>query len=255
MIKVCVLGIAILFACGPNEGRAQQQQHPDDNPKPTVTVNASPASGQQTATNVKAPELRAAAEWANWLIVLLTTCTLIVIICQTIATAKSAAAAEKSAKAAERAGSALENSERAWVMVEAKFPLGAGPLSTSGGINDGFTITDFEVIVENAGRTPAWVYEQVVQMSVSKLPPVPEFDSTAERNSGIYPIVQNQPATTWKPYTKAKGIPDLDGQPYIFGVVRYRDSFSDSRETYFGYIVKDWKRLERLPNPAFNKYT
>jgi hypothetical protein len=116
-------------------------------------------------------------------------------------------------------------------------------------------MTDFEVIVKNVGPTPAWVYEQIVQMTVSKLPPIPEFDETSETDIGVYPVVQDEPATTWKPFVEAKGLPDLDGHPYIFGVVRYRDSFSDFRETYFGYVVRDHKRLERLRNPAYNKYT
>lgn len=140
-------------------------------------------------------------------------------------------------------------------MVEIKFPLTAGPLSFSSGINDGSTITDFEIIVKNAGRTPAWVYEQVVQMTVSKFPPTIEFDDTSKTDTGVYPVIRDEPALTWKPFVQAKGLPDVDGQPYIFGVVRYRDLFSDFRETYFGYVVRDHKRLERLRDSSYNKYT
>jgi hypothetical protein len=241
--------LAILFAHCPNEASAQQKQQSDNTAQPPITVNCNNiASDPQSASKQKPLEPHAGIEYSQWALVFIAALTGWAVFDQ-------ARAATKAAKSAETSASALVNSERAWVIVEVKFPLGAGPLSFSGGINDGSTITDFEIIVKNAGRTPAWVYEQRVQMTVSKLPPLPAFDETAKTDIGVYPVVQDQPATTWKPFVEAKGLPDLDGQPYIFGVVRYRDSFSDSRETYFGYVVSDHKRLERLPNPAYNMYT
>ena len=252
MAVSAVFLLAVSMSGQPNQTPKDKGAISDNHHPATVSIDSHDSYGypQEASTKPKDESLSwdAAIKRPEWWAIVIALGTLGLIWWQARATAKAAEATLKQANH-------VVASERAWVMVEIKFPPGAGPLSFSGGINDGSTITDFEIIVKNAGRTPAWVYEQVVQMTVSKLPPLPEFDKTSKTDIGVYPVVQDQPATTWKPFIEARGLPDLDGQPYIFGVVRYRDSFSHFRETYFGYVVRDHKRLERLPNPAYNKYT
>jgi len=248
-----VLITIIAVSCNTNPPK-QRKQHNCCNISPSPSEDKANQAHQDAQAPEGPPGWRGLVAWPEGVTALAVITSLFFIGWQALKTHHAADAAKLSAKAAENSATAMINGERAWVMAEVKFPLGAGPLSFSGGINDGSTITDFEVVVKNVGRTPAWIYEQVVQMTVSKLPPAPEFDETCQTNMGVYPVVQDEPATTWKPFVEAKGLPDLDGQPYIFGVVRYRDAFSDFRETYFGYVVRDHKRLERLPNPAYNKY-
>jgi hypothetical protein len=95
--------------------------------------------------------------------------------------------------------------------------------------------------------------------------PIPDFPFTGEGstemtghvNYEIRPLTQGQSPVIRKAWVIGKGIatPDNGLHVYIFGVVRYRDAFSSSRETYFGYCVNANKWLELIPNEAYNRHT
>jgi hypothetical protein len=198
-----------------------------------------------------------------WAIIL----TLLAIAEQTSQTRKSAEATQESARAALIQANHMIASERAWVMVEAKFEHGLG-LAWSAGETQASVI----IGLLNAGPTPAWVYQQYVYLMVSPTViaslseyPTPNFPFTGEGSKDmighvsyeICPLTQGQPSATWKAWVRGKGLATQQNglHVYIFGVVRYRDAFSSRRETYFGYSVKANNRLERIPNEAYNKHT
>lgn len=160
------------------------------------------------------------------------------------------------------------DADRAWVMAEVTFRDNGG-LSVGGSMPAIQTITEVEIRVTNAGPTPAWIFEQWVQLKVS--PEViasrtkyqsPQFPfigegKTAAVNYQIHPMVQGQNPVIWKAHIWDDQFPTEENglHAYIFGVVRYRDAFSAMRETYFGYHVKGYKLLERIPNDAYNRHT
>ena len=155
-------------------------------------------------------------------------------------------------------------------MVEATFESGpGGGLFWGDGLNGEETAADVELRISNAGSTPAWVYEQYVYlmvtpeviMSMNEYPtpkfPYPKEGMVGHENYQISPLAPGQAPIKWKALVKDKGKSTVENgmYAYIFGVIRYRDAFDSSRETYFGYTVKANKRLERIPNEAYNKHT
>lgn len=185
---------------------------------------------------------------------------------QAFETQKAAAASRHSAEASEKNAIALVNSQRAWVMVDAQLEQGAGVAYSLDETN-----ASVELSIWNSGPTPAWVYEQYVYLKLSPdiiasrtEYPMPDFPYTGDGSTGmkghvnyeIHPIANGQAPITWKAWVQASGFasPDNGLHMYIFGVVRYRDAFSATRETYFGYRVVGNKRLERIPNEAYNKH-
>jgi hypothetical protein len=240
--------LVILSAYCPNKSGAQSQNDPKDEPSSPVTiVDNSTRQNQTCGASKKMPEPHAEIEYSQWALVFIAALT-------GWAVFNQARAATKAAKSAEASASALVNSERAWVMANVRLKP---QLAISFDLRDAHIDIDIDLI--NAGRTPAWVYEQRVQMVIETDPPlVPQFLDGAVVIDGTFPVVQNQPAVTSAALVSAEGsIPDPSNgmHIYIFGIVRYRDTFSPSRETYFGYVIRGNNRLERIPNEAYNKHT
>jgi hypothetical protein len=183
--------------------------------------------------------------------------------------------AQVSAQAALLSAQAVINAERAWVMVDVRFvpPFHLAKLSSSDG--SVHTRAKMEVSIKNCGPTPAWVVEQYICLRVADFvvmskeeyltPKFPHFAEdgpyaghgrVSSANYSILPLVQGQEPVKWEADLSDPGWATEDNGLYvhIFGVVRYRDAFSRSRETYFGYSV--WKgELERMPSEAYNKNT
>jgi hypothetical protein len=173
-------------------------------------------------------------------------------------------AAVRTIKAIEKQVQSQIDADRAWLMVEARFDPTLGVALHTGGIS-----AEIELVISNAGPTPAWVYEQYVYLvalpqvitSLNKYPS-PQFPYLDENASGhanyeIHPMAQGDPPKTWKAWVSYEGHPSTQNgpYPYVIGVVRYRDAFSALRETYFGYSVESFKRMSRIPNEAYNKHT
>lgn len=196
-----------------------------------------------------------------WVVIL----TFAVIGWQADETRKAARASEVAATASLKQAEQMVNSERAWIMAEANFEHGGGLVWGSGEQTQAVV----ELSIVNAGPTPAWVYEQWVQLKVSpevimsmNKYPSPQFPLIGEGKSAhvnyqIHPVTEGQEPIKWKAYVSDEGIPTEENRlhVYIFGVVRYRDAFNSCRETHFGYVVRNNKRLERIPNEAYNKHT
>jgi hypothetical protein len=255
ILLACLLTIVIPHhALGEKQGGASApQQRVQDAAPPTPAPEKAPAPGpEQQNSRCGTPPLLTNPEF--WLAILAVP-SLYVLWLQSKANGVAAEAARVSAVAAQNSASALINSERAWIMVDVRLKK---QLGISHGTNSSHA--DIEIDVRNAGRTPAWIHERLVQMSILvDPPPVPQFGDQAKTIDGVFPVGPNEPAPTANAFLSAQGQraewPNKDIHLYIWGVVRYRDSFGQSRETYFGYIVRGNNQLERLPQEAYNKQT
>jgi hypothetical protein len=208
--------------------------------------------------------------WPNGVTVWALFLTLLTIADQTRHTARAAQASEAAIAVALKQAEHTVNSERAWVMAELRFEHGGG-LST-GSHGEGWpeqSMATVIVSIKNAGSTPAWVYEQFVHLEESPriLTSLEKYESpnfpfigegkTSNVNYQIHPLTPGDDPIGWRAWVFDDGVPTPENglHVYIYGVVRYRDAFDTKRETYFGYSVKGDKRLERIPNEAYNKHT
>jgi hypothetical protein len=199
-----------------------------------------------------------------WLLIL----TLGAIVWQAWETRKAAIASEVAAAASLKQANHLIASERAWVMAELRFEHSGLFRGDDGTAFGGQTMASVILSIKNSGPTPAWVYEQFIHLDVSPeiitslgTYPSPNFPFIGEGKESfvsyeIHPISQGDDPVGTGALVRDDGVPTPENglHTYIFGVVRYRDAFSLKRETYFGYSVKG-RRLERIPNEAYNKHT
>ncbi len=159
-------------------------------------------------------------------------------------------ATETAAKAAELNAEALINSERAWVMVDIENDHGNGQIKAE--ILSGLAIV---CICRNHGKSTAWVTQKLIRMERSiAIPEKPQLEDAdafqdepeplAEIPSRCHHVVEPRPVNPSGPTT------------FIYGVVKYRDIFNRSRETFFGYRHDPTGKLERIAGyPEYNKNT
>ncbi len=261
---VAVLSLGAVAIGDPQDNRNDHKEVAKRDLSPTITtVDNSTRQPEANSSTEKPPESHAGIEWSNWALVLIGGAGVITAYCTLRRIGQQTKATRIAAEAALKQANHMVAAERAWIMAEAKFEHGGGLVRVG---DETQAIVELSIL--NAGPTPAWIYEQWVQLKVS--PEVimsrtqyqsPQFPFVGEGrfahvNYEIHPVTQGQSPITWKAYIRDKGIPTEENglHVYIFGVVRYRDVFSSSRETYFGYSVKANKRLERIPNEAYNKH-
>ncbi len=158
----------------------------------------------------------------------------------------------------------LVSSERSWVMVHiAQRQIGIQV--TTGG--DGRTTSGISIILNytNAGRTPCWITQKRIQFAlVERLPEEPVFDETAVVIDFLEPLVVGEElrldlnlacsgehfvvlSAEQTPLKSSGG-----NTPIVYGVFKYRDSFSTDRETRFGYTISGHGVLRRIQSAAYN---
>jgi hypothetical protein len=170
---------------------------------------------------------------------------------------KQTEANHKSADAAHKSADALVSAERAWVMVEVHWATQRGQLfrneSSDGTVR---TMADVNLICRNQGKTPAWITERHIRIEVTdSVAPQPQLQG-AEISYDPEPLAVGGADSFQHWSLIGDGWAGEGRFVLIYGVVKYRDVFSPSRETWFGYIVKpDGHRLERIAHPEYNKNT
>ncbi len=238
---------------------AKQQATTQHCPQPTnpviVVVNPPRASGQRDSTDTKThngPPI-----YSNWALVIVTFLAAVAALLSLHFIRMQAVSTEKAANAANNNAIAVINAERAWVM--ANLEKGPGPGTHSTGSDD--TSVYFRLTLKNDGRTPAWITRRdmclVVKEKSVMLPEVPDFSRAQTSEDQAIPISANGTSPAIDEWIKAEGCQGMEDDLILYGVVKYRDVFSEmDRETFFAYSVgvgEKWKRLRGYPQ--YNRNT
>jgi hypothetical protein len=177
-----------------------------------------------------------------------------ILVWQTILTRTAANAAKVSADA-------LINSERAWIMVDIDPVPGLGGGRMLGGMENEthtqVTSAQFRITCRNEGKTPAWITEKRACLKIMNgSPPVnPDLNSTKVIQYEPEPLAVGKETRRDGSLTY-EGWENLGQITIIYGVIKYRDVFADSRSTVFGYVLTVDNRFERLTGlPEYNKNT
>jgi hypothetical protein len=252
----------------PNNPRAQTNNASDSKGTPPLRVVNNCGPTYEAEQEQHYSPRGSTSVWANvpnWLLVGVGIITFLAVWKQAVETKKAAKAAQESVAAVEKqtpllqasadaarmSAEALVNSERAWVMTkvcrkkECRPEIGEytdhqGELCT--------TISGFEWISRNDGRTPAWIIEQKLWCRIAqKLPDIPDISSPAcIRIGGPNPLGVGESNELPIDWAWCKGKRGHPGDPpsawgdrplFIYGVVKYRDIFGQY-ETWFGYILR-----------------
>jgi hypothetical protein len=180
--------------------------------------------------------------------------------------------ATKAANAAEKSANAVISAERAYVIADveqkevqifvSESPAGDARSTTS-------SVGSIVVTFRNVGRVPCWITQKKIQFAlVEKLPEEPIFDDTAVVDDFPEPVIVGQPLRVEWQHLIAQGehviilsaMPTKtpfagSNAPIVYGVIKYRDVFSENRETRFGYRITGHGHLRRINSPAYNTNT
>jgi hypothetical protein len=161
---------------------------------------------------------------------------------------------------------ALIASERAWIMVDiAPAPGWGGKVhGTIGdhvakGIHTQTTSFALRVISRNEGKAPAWIIEKRICVDIrnASLPTIPDLDSIQTRDYEPQPVaVGKEGIPAWDITPSCDGHEDVGRTTVIYGAIIYRDPFSESHITTFGYSIAPDGQLKRLEGlPKYNENT
>jgi hypothetical protein len=114
-------------------------------------------------------------------------------------------------------------------------------------------VLKFEVKVENSGQTPAFDTIVFIDLKLRPLPdpgPLPFEDNEFASRQTIGPghhvtITDSHRLLTTQEYDAIKNSTQT---LYLFGRVRYRDTFGQRRETTYRYFI-------RIPDPSVEAFT
>jgi hypothetical protein len=244
-----------------DESHAQTTKKPDPEPPPSNAVvvvkqETSNTQGDGTKNDPKSylARLFAPENLPNIALFFVGVIGIIVAICTLKIIARQTTAIEKQ-------GEVMINSERAWIMVEIVPVPGMGEHISHGVVTSStqvHTVVRVRILCRNEGNVPAWIIERRVGVMIasSPLPDAPEFNSIQTINSEPEPVPSGRDARPWDATPSCEGA-EGDGQTIIvYGVVKYRDTFSEGHATTFGYSLRYKNSAVRLEgNPKYNKNT
>ena len=112
------------------------------------------------------------------------------------------------------------------------------------------------IVCQNQGRTPAWITEIHACLDIVDFPPaIPDFTHADPVQLEPEPLAVKQKFSP-KDFTLQRDKGRETGlMTVIYGIVKYRDVFSDGRTTTFGYKVGIDGAFERLAASAYNRNT
>ena len=158
-------------------------------------------------------------------------------------------------------------SERAWMMAELEWPPGHPDFpelnkprqTTNPSSGEPITSVPYCLRCSNDGKTPGWIIKRrACAQIVDTVPPQPDMEQLHTMKMGQEPVKVGAEAPIWEGAIGCAGHLK-DGQTLIiWGVVTYRDAFSETRETYWGYYWipgKTGPNLHRILEPAYNRHT
>jgi hypothetical protein len=177
---------------------------------------------------------------------------IIVLICQTIITRKAANAADRSARAAELTAERFAQIEGGRITVTIDWTTGVGKKSFH---EDGTMHLLIDVFFKNDGKSSAWI-KQIrlnAQMFENTIPAEPDFQNIPIIYDGIKILEPTQEYRQHEtPLVKKDG---FGKWIIVWGAVEFGDTFSDDKESTFGYIATIDDKLQRLSGAAYNKQT
>lgn len=159
-------------------------------------------------------------------------------------------------KAANANAIALINGERAWVMANIKWPTDR---MRQININSDKTGLDMFLTFQNDGGTPVWITEKFCRLAIVDL--IPEQPNFADVGDGDFIDVSPEPlsvngSSEVRMTLLCLGKSGWERATVIYGFIKYRDVFSPSRETRFGFVVGPDNELTRIAGrPEYNKNT
>ncbi len=170
----------------------------------------------------------------------------------TVESAKTAAAA------AERSALASVNAERGWMLADLAWQERA-KLTDTVTAGTPSTVANVRLLYSNRGKTPCVVTEIVARFEIrDAIDPEPDLSFGIVRNMPEAVPVGDKPrelalelqAGKRRIYAGNKGL------MVIYGTMRYRDVFNETRETRFGYAIDSSTfTLERIVGfPEYNKH-
>lgn len=197
------------------------------------------------------------AIWLTFALVLIGAVTFGVVLYQAIQTKKATIAAKEAAEAARLNAEAFINSERSWIMVDLEPKPGGGEKIREILTSD-TTFVPLRIACRNEGRSPAWITEKRVCLRfVVSIPPDPNLESIDYRDPDLDAVSVGKPGRAWDVDVSCEGRHDSTEDTallIVYGVVKYRDAFSDKHSTTFGYTLGVNGRLKRITeNPKYNQ--
>jgi hypothetical protein len=193
----------------------------------SVFLTSSPPSSPGVWQKAFAPET-----WPTWATVIVGVVVAFIYLRTLRAIEKQTESNRKSAEAAHKSADALVSAERAWVMVEIHWATQSGHLarseSSDGTIRTGAFVN---LICRNQGKTPAWIAERHIRVEVTNsVAPKPQLQG-AEISYDLEPLAAGGPDSIQHWSLMGDGWAGVGRATLIYGVVKYRDVFSPSRET------------------------
>lgn len=170
---------------------------------------------------------------------------------------KQAEIAEKAADAALLNARAVINAERARLAIDVEMSPFLGDLA----VRDGEMVANFNLTCINVGKTPAWIYDVVVDLQcLMVIPDYPKFSEAAEVHSKprtLQPSERDPKGFSQAYSLLCKGEWGFDKQIVICGSVKFRDVFEKNGRSTFGYTIRaDGKNVDRIDDlPAYNRNT
>jgi len=169
----------------------------------------------------------------------------------------AAIAAIRTLGAIKAQGEHTKNSERAWLMVDLEWAPGfSSPQDTANESFEPFTSVPFRLRCSNDGGTPCWIIEKRgCAQIVDSVPAKPDLQKMHTMQFSPEPIKSGKESIPTDGAMECRGHLNDSQTLIIYGVVRYRDVFSEDRETFWGYY---WKLghgpgLPRLAEPDYTK--
>lgn len=295
LLVICVLAVSVSAQSPPHrikkQGPATEQNQrgeskPQPSPPPDTVADDSnkEATHQPQSNQEQAPadnvtrDPGSDAEWAMFWVTLfgivLGLGTLIVLICQTRATADAARVAKHSARAAWLNAKAIVNAERPWIVPSLERDVlvpGMRIRDSSGAAKvAAHPDVEFQLVLKNVGRTPAHILSVVAAQAFTQrgedLPDIPKFGPEPPFNQQR--ILSPGEPMTLEPWAFQSRVVLMDGkwdqvivEPtrwwWFYGRARYKNVLDGrEHETRFCYLyIPDLSDFVIAGPPDYTKYT
>jgi hypothetical protein len=170
---------------------------------------------------------------------------------------RAARAATRNAIAAKKNADALINAERAWITGELVLPDGKLSVASKFFIwpPKEAPVVTIRLKLSNPGKTPAWIIGTWELHDVTDDIPENPKEPGGEPESGPEPIAAGgETFADLNLICPGFGSGDRN-RLLIYGITKYRDCFEIDHITTFGYTLTARGELDRVPDPAYNRFT
>lgn len=158
--------------------------------------------------------------------------------------------ANVTAQAALKSADSIVRAERSWLLVNAEWVPGYKGVLIGDSEDGPFVYASLRLEFVNEGKSPAWIIDvRATLVPLGKLQEEPELDGIPSIDSATTPVGVAKPYILDNSFTVPANHRD---ELAVFGVVNYRDVFSEHLQTIFGFKIH-YNNISRLTNPAYNR--